>query len=250
MPEHFMHKDAALHIDSNLQRQKNLCRNLKHLGLEVHKVSTSEQGKEMITRRQYRLVLIHSQAIKKDIIDLCSFIRTGCSYSIIIVMMGKPKIQTEEKLFDCGVNDVVTGKQAANRVLTKRIKAHLSNIKCPSLLLQNNSVRLKDTIVDFKRREVLCNGKIRELTGILGDLLKYFIDNRKRAISRDELLNSPIWSDSICSSATDGGKTFDVNIGKLRKIIEPDPSKPQIIISVRGVGWKLAPDVAEQIEKG
>jgi DNA-binding response OmpR family regulator len=164
--------------------------------------------------------------------------------------MDKPKIKTEEKLFDCGVNDVVTGKQTANRVLTRRIKAHLNNTKCPSLLLQNNSVRLKDTIVDFERREVLCNGKIHELPGLLGDLLKYFIDNPKSAISREELLNSPIWSDSICSSATDGGKTFDVNIGKLRKIIEPDPSKPQIIISVRGVGWKLAPDVAEQIEKG
>ena len=109
--------------------------------------------------------------------------------------------------------------------------------------IESNSIRLKDTIVDFDRREVWCNGITQRLPGILADLLKYFLENPERIISRDELLNCYIWSDSICSSAEEGGKTFDVNMSKLRKIIETHPTKPQIIQSVRGEGWKLAKDL-------
>jgi DNA-binding response OmpR family regulator len=111
------------------------------------------------------------------------------------------------------------------------------------LWCQTNKIRLKDTLVDFERREVRCNGTVRRLPGILADLLKYFVDNPDRIISRSELFGSYIWADSICTPASEGGKTFDVNVSKLRKIIEADPVRPQIIESVRGLGWKLATGV-------
>ena len=106
-----------------------------------------------------------------------------------------------------------------------------------------NRIRLKDTIIDFERREVWCNGKVSILRGLLAELLKYFIDNPARAISREELNKSPMWSESICSSAKEGGKTFDVHMVKLRRAIESDPLNPQIIQAVRGVGWQLTADV-------
>ena len=80
---------------------------------------------------------------------------------------------------------------------------------------------------------------------MLADLLKYFLNNPDRVVSREEMEKSPIWTDSICSSAKEGGKTYDVNVCKLRKIIEPDLSCPQIIKTVRGIGWKLGRDVID-----
>ncbi|MFC1737546.1 helix-turn-helix domain-containing protein [Planctomycetota bacterium] len=74
-------------------------------------------------------------------------------------------------------------------------------------------------------------------------MLKYFLNNPGRIISRNELLTSPIWNDSICSPAEEGGRTFDVNMSKLRRVIEPDSKNPQIIKCVRGEGWILARDV-------
>jgi DNA-binding response OmpR family regulator len=121
--------------------------------------------------------------------------------------------------------------------LTRRVKAHLRSNS--PFRPQNNVILLNGVVVDFERREVHRNGKSHPLRGLLFDLLKYFLDNPNRIISREELLRSSIWVDSVCSAPEDGGKTFDVNMSKLRKVIEPDPAKPQIITSLRGAGWKL-----------
>jgi two-component system OmpR family response regulator len=192
----------------------------------------------MLENYYYHLVLINFDIVGKEIFRLYSIIRSSNNHVITIVLMAKPRINIEEQLFDCGINDVVIGKQASSRVLAKRIQAHIHNSRSFGLI--SNIVKIKKTTINFNAREVRCNGTSRRLPGILADLLKYFLDHPNRIISRKELQTSPIWADSICTPAEEGGKTFDVNVGKLRKIIEPDPSQPQIILSVRGIGWKLA----------
>ena len=175
--------------------------------------------------------------------NFCMLVRLASAHTILIALMPDTKINIEQQLFDCGVNDVVVGRQTCTAVLIRRIQSHLKNGRLSPWLQTNNTMRLNGTLVDFDRREVWCNGAIRPLPGILPDLLKYFLDNPDRIISREELKNSHIWADSICSSPDDGGKTFDVHISKLRKIIETNPSMPKIIKSVRGIGWKLAQDL-------
>jgi len=215
-------------------------RNVGPLGFDLHKSDCMTSARELTRKHRYHLVLVHYDTAGGDIFDFCSFVRAGNAQAILIALMNEPKTKIEEKLFDCGASDVVAGVQTSSRVLAKRIRAHLRYGKSP--WPQTSKVRLKDTIVDFDRREVWCSGSVRRLPGILTDLLKYFLDNPHRIISRAELRESPIWADSICSTAAEGGKTFDVNVGKLRKIIEPDPARPQIIECVRGAGWKLAID--------
>ena len=233
-----MHNEVALCIDRNQRRQGQIKRALYSLGFKVYNVSTIQLAKEIMKENYCDLTLIYLGTMANEVLNFCTFVRSGFTHSIIIILMDEVSISFEERLFDCGVNDVIVRRQSYTRVLKKRIKAHFFN--CKQLWHQGNKIRLKDTIIDFDRREVWHNGTIHTLPGILNDLLKYFIDNPNRIISRKELLESSIWADSICTPAEEGGKTFDVNVGKLRKIIEPDPSNPQIIISVRGVGWKLA----------
>jgi len=242
-----MYTRAALYVDSNRKRQRHLGRILATLGFELHKASTIILARELVAKHFYRLAIIHFDTVGKEIFRFCSFIHSYSPHTILIVLMSSIRIKIEEQLFNCGVNDVVAGKQTSTRVLTKRIQAHLLANK-PSLW-KTTTIRLKNVVVDFDRREVWCNGTIRRLPGILADLLKYFIDNSSRAISREELQKSPIWADSICSDPQEGGKTFDVSISKLRKIIEPDPIHPQTIITVRGIGWKLALDSVRWIGK-
>ena len=232
-----MPEQLGLYVGCNDQRHRCLRRYLSSTGLELQNVPSVQEAEEMVKMYPYCLILICFDTAHKDIFRFCSSICSDCPHAIAMVLMSKVRIDIEEQLFDCGVNDVVVGRQTSSRVLTKRILAHLRNSR--GCWYQTNCVRLKDRIVDLDRREVRHNGTCYQLRGILADLLKYFLDNRNRVITRKELEQLPIWADSICTPADEGGKTFDVAVGKLRKLIEPDPARPQIIESVRGIGWKL-----------
>jgi DNA-binding response OmpR family regulator len=177
-------------------------------------------------------------APEREVLQFCSQFRLRNLHAVLLVIGDALEPALEERLFDHGVNDVVNARQSSASALAKRIRAHLHTLSLVQSCPQR--VRLGDSVVDFERREVLRASTVRRLPGILADLLKYFVENVDHVVSREELEQSPIWLDSVCTPATQGGKTFDVNIGKLRKIIEPDPHRPRIIVSVRGVGWKLA----------
>lgn len=233
-----MCRPIALHIDGNYQRRTHISRRLDGVGFDIHYATTSQKARELARKNIYSIILAHIDVLGREILDFCRFIRTGCDDTILIALLNKTRITIEEKLFDCGVNDVVVGEQTTARVLIKRIRAHLNNTH-PNCV-NSNTIRLKDTLVDLDQKQVWCNGMMKRLPGILADLLKYFLDNPGRPISREELRQSHIWEESICSTAEEGGKTFDVHIGRLRRIIEPDPNNPKIIQVVRGAGWKLA----------
>jgi len=237
-----LEKEAGIQIDKNHQRRAHLHRRVQEIGLELKGASTLKKGKKMVKTRPYRLLIIEKETAGDQIFDFCTFLRISNPYSILMVLGKRASLPFEEKLFASGVNDVVLGSQCRVRVLASRIAASLRYSAKPPVT-RAKKVRLKDTIVDFNTGEVWCEGKVSRLRGIQPALLKYFLANPGRVVSRDELLGSPIWADSICSSARDGGKTFDVNISKLRKQIEPEPENPRIILSVRGKGWKLARDV-------
>ena len=227
----------ALHIDRNFKRRRLIDVSLETLGFNLHDASNIFKAKRLIRNYFYQLVLMNYGTLGEDIFHFCSQVHFVNTETLLIVLMVKGRISIEERLFDCGVNDVVAGRHTDVRVLSKRIKAHFNFSHFTNS--HHNMVTLRNTVVDFDRREVWCKGHRRRLPGILKDLLKYFVENPNRVISRDELRNCPIWSDSICSEPKEGGKTFDVNMSKLRKIIESNPSKPEIIKTVRGVGWKL-----------
>ena len=233
-----MRGQLALYVDPSSHRRRRVGATLAALGFEVRKVSTVREAREVLQENLPRLVVSHFAGEEKSMLDFCIGSQTGWGETLIVVLGDKIPVRVEERLFDCGVCDVITGVHTRPRLLMKRLRARLGDLK--SLELPDGVFQLNSTIVDLARREVCCHGMVRPLRGILFDLLKYMLDNPGRVISRRELQDSPIWADSICTPAEEGGKTFDVNISKLRRIIELDPSDPQIIQSVRGVGWKLA----------
>jgi two-component system alkaline phosphatase synthesis response regulator PhoP len=239
-----MNKQLAIYIENNLRRQMCMCKIMSHLGLELHIVSNVSEAKNILMSCHPSFILMHMDVIGTDAFSLCSFIRSYFAYVILIVLMKRARASIEERLFDCGVSDVVAGEQTVPRVFIKRIQAHIQRNK---LQWSASRVALDNVVIDFNRREIHRDGTVHRLPGILGDLLKYFVENNDRIITREELMKSNIWSDSICTPPDEGGKTFDVHISKLRKIIESDPHMPKIITSVRGIGWKLSVEVIKEL---
>jgi len=230
----------ALYIEKITAQSMKLTSALKTFGLNITRTKTIRQTETVLAKKLYCLAVIQYSLLGKAAFRICSKLIASDPRTTIIVLLSKNNAYLESRLFDTGVDDVVSAKQTRTHILIKRIKAHLKRSNPETF---DSSIRLKNTIIDLRKRQVWCNGRTKQLKGIASDLLTYFLKNPDRVITRDELLNSHIWADSVCSMPNEGGKTFDVNISKLRKIIESDPAKPQIITSVRGMGWKLNPNV-------
>ncbi len=88
--------------------------------------------------------------------------------------------------------------------------------------------------VDFRKAEVTKGGQQLELSAREFKLLKYFIEHRGAALTRDELLNE-VWGYNAMPST----RTVDVHVAWLRQKLEDNPRHPQYIHTVHGLGYKF-----------
>lgn len=236
-----MQKDTALYVGTDCGRQNRLGGHLQSLGIDLHKASSVSFAKQKIYENKYDLLLIQFEPVKSHIYDFCTFTRSHHYQAVIMVLMSAAKPVIESKLFDCGVDDIAVGKQTHPSALKSRIKRRLiSRLSVP----RANKVMLKGgAVVDIDRREVMVKGKHYKFKGVQYKLLQYFLENPHRAISKAELLNSHIWDNSVSSpNKREQGRAIDMAVTRLRRLIEADPSNPQIITTVYGTGWVLSKD--------
>jgi DNA-binding response OmpR family regulator len=88
--------------------------------------------------------------------------------------------------------------------------------------------------MDLDRHEVTVNGRLVDLTPKEFQILRQFLESPSRAFSRQEMLNR-VWGDGFALEE----HALDVHIHSLRQKIEADPATPKIIVTVRGIGYKL-----------
>jgi len=237
-----MQRDTALYVGSDCRRRNRLGGHLQSLGIDLHKACSIPSAKQKIYEHKYDLLLIQFEPVRRHIFDFCSFARHEHYEVVILVLMAKAMPIIESKLFECGVDDIAAGKQTFPYALKSRIKRRLFNSRFP--LPKTNKIMLKGgAVVDLERREVRLNGFHRKLKGVSDKLFRYFFENPHRPISREELTKSHIWDNSVCSPGkVEQGRAIDMAVTRLRRLIESDPSNPQIIIAVHGTGWILAKD--------
>jgi DNA-binding response OmpR family regulator len=99
-----------------------------------------------------------------------------------------------------------------------------------------NTVAFGDVTVNFSTMEALRKGEPVVLTSMEFKTLKYLIQNARRVISRDELLNE-VWGYENYPST----RTVDNHILRLRQKLEPDPSRPVHFRTMHGAGYKFLP---------
>lgn len=229
----------VLYYDGDLHREQETRQALAAMGLSVQVAATFEEARRRISTGFYRLVLVHLAAgNRREAASFCAFAYVYNPVQILMVLMEEPCMWLETQLFDCGVSDVIVGSQACPELIVKRVQARIRTNELQAA--RKGEVILGDAVVDFDQYEVRRSDSAHPLSGVVLDLLWYLICNAGRVVSRQELCESSVWAHSVCTPPAEGGKTFDIHISRLRKIIERNPGKPMLIQSVRGVGWKLA----------
>ena len=89
-------------------------------------------------------------------------------------------------------------------------------------------------VADFDQFELTVSGTTHTLTTMEMQLLRYFIDQESRVLSRDQIMEN-VWEDTSAFST----RTIDNFVMRLRRLIEPEPGTPRHILSVRGTGYRF-----------
>ncbi|PVG84565.1 DNA-binding response regulator [Nocardioides gansuensis] len=162
--------------------------------------------------------------------EVCRQIRQTSSVPVIMVSAKDDEVDKVVGL-ELGADDYVT-KPYSPRELVARIRAVLRRGQEPDLLpdtLEAGPVRM-----DVERHVVTVEGLEQRLPLKEFELLEMFLRNPGRVLTRGQLIDRVWGSDYVGDT-----KTLDVHVKRLRAKLEPDPSEPKYLVTVRGLGYKL-----------
>lgn len=186
---------------------------------------------ELVQRREPDLILLDIMLPHVDGLDICRSLRRHSSVPIIMLTARS----TEDDILsglDLGADDYIT-KPFSPREVVARVRAVLRRGRTP---IGNGEQQLicGDLIIDLRSHQVIYNGEQLRLTPREYRLLVTFARNPGRAFSRTDLLTAAFGYDY-------GGmeRTVDVHILNLRKKLESKPTRPRLIETVYGVGYRF-----------
>ncbi len=205
------------------------------LGREGFDVVVAGDGFEALERfdaEQPDLVLLDVMLPRLSGIDVCRQLRKRTQVPIIMVTAKGEEIDTVVGL-EVGADDYVT-KPYRLRELVARMRAALR--RAPDTATVDNgpaAVTVGDVTLDPEEHVVTVGGEPVRLPLKEFELLHLLLANAGRVLPRETLIDRVWGSDYVGDT-----KTLDVHIKRLRAKIEPDPSRPARIVTIRGLGYK------------
>jgi DNA-binding response OmpR family regulator len=205
--------------------------NLEREGFAVATASDGESGLSAARANRPDLILLDLLLPVMDGFEVCRILRRETTAPILMLTAKTDEIDKVVGL-ELGADDYVT-KPFSMRELLARVRALLR--RAETTPPEEVEVLLAgDLQVDLRRREAWRGGQALALKPKEFDLLAFFLRNRGRAFTRDQLLNQ-VWGYDFAGDT----RTVDVHIRWLRKKIEDVPARPSRLITVRGVGYRF-----------
>jgi len=202
-------------------------------GFAVVACQRGDEALDVFRRERPDLVLLDVMLPGLTGTEVCRRIRLTSATPIIMLTARDSEIDTVVGL-EVGADDYVS-KPFSMRELIARIRAVLRRGGEWDQLEPETAVEAAGVRVDSERHEVHVRGAMVELPPKEFDLLDLLVRNAGRVLTRDVLIDR-VWGADYVGDT----KTLDVHVKRLRSRIERDPRQPELLLTVRGVGYKFA----------
>jgi len=216
--------------------------NLEKEGYEVICAFDGEEAVRMAFEANPDLILLDLMLPVKDGMDVCREVRSRMSTPIIMLTAKDAEIDKVLGL-ELGADDYVT-KPFGTRELLARVKAQLRRQRHLGARqdadgqtardAERQGLKIFNMFIDVDMYEAYKNGQPLDLTHREFELLHYLARNCGKVMTREHLLQA-VWGYEYFGDV----RTVDVTIRRLREKIEDDPSKPEIILTRRGLGYMM-----------
>jgi len=228
-------KTTILTADDDPQLLRLVARNLQLEGYDVLTASDGQQALEQIEATLPDLVLLDVMMPKMDGFTVCQRVR---EFSTVPVIMVTARGQDQDKVrgLDMGADDYLTKPFSVDELLA-RVRAVLRRTNYTSN--ENNAARAAVTIgdlrIDFTQHLVAMAGTELILTPTEYRILSYLAQNVGRVVTQDLLLEH-VWGSEYVGES----HMLQVNVNRLRRKLEVDPTHPRYILTKVGIGYLLA----------
>lgn len=205
-----------------------LVERLKKAGYSVDSCDNGMDGKDYIEATQYDCVLLDIMLPKLDGLSLLKILREKDNKTVVMMLTAKDSVEDRVKGLDLGADDYLIKPFAFDellarvRMLTRRQFNNVSSV-----------LTLADLSLDTVSKIVKRNGNIIDLSSKEFALLEYFMQNKERVLSREQI-EQHIWNYDYES----GSNVIDVYIRFLRKKIDDDYDV-KLIHTMRGYGYVM-----------
>ena len=229
-------KTTIVAADDDPQLLRLVTRNLQLEGYDVLGASDGQQALELIESDPPDLVLLDVMMPKLDGFTVCYRVREFSSVPIIIVT-ARGQDQDKVRGLDLGADDYLTKPFSVDELLA-RVRAVLRRSQFTA---RENAQGLQATnttgalTVDYSQHVVTLAGREIALTPTEYRILAYLAQNVGRVVTQDLLLEH-IWGSEYLGES----HMLQVNVNRLRRKLEVDPTQPRYILTKVGVGYSLA----------
>jgi DNA-binding response OmpR family regulator len=223
--------DKILIVEDDKAILMGLKDDLEFEGYKVYIALNGKEGLKKAMAQKFQLIILDILLPELNGFEVCRKLReAGKDTPILMITAAKTEEMDKVLGLELGADDYVT-KPVGSRELVARVKAILRRAGKKEKI--GEIYKFGDISVNFKSHEVLKAGEKLHLTALEFKLLKLFIEHKGEVLTRDSILDET-WDDVIVSP-----RTIDPHIVHLRKKIEKNPTNPEYIVGIRGVGYKF-----------
>ena len=207
--------------------------NLKRAGYDTIEAACGEEALEQLKKNpDIKVALLDIMLPDIDGFEVCRRIRASNSQIGIIMLTARTQEMDKVTGLMTGADDYVT-KPFSPAELTARVDALYRRAGGEAPAQDAGEIRQPPFLLNTRNRTLEKNGQRIKLTQVEYAVIKLFMDNPGKALSREEILDS-VWGRDYFGEV----KIVDVNVRRLRIKIEDDPQNPAYITTVWGYGYK------------
>jgi two-component system phosphate regulon response regulator OmpR len=233
-------KPKILVIDDDARLRELLNRYLDEQGFAVKAVADAPQMDRILARELYDLLVLDLMLPGEDGLSICRRLRGGGNATPIIMLTAKGDDVDRIVGLEMGADDYLP-KPFNPRELVARIHAVLRR-RAPGAppgapAIEDETVSFGSVTVKLGERSLTRDGESQQLTTGEFALLKVLLQHPRQPLSRDKLMELARGREYEVFD-----RAIDVQISRLRKLVEDDPAKPRYIQTVWGFGYVFVPD--------
>jgi phosphate regulon transcriptional regulator PhoB len=213
--------------------------NLEQEGFGVEEARDGTEGYDSIRRRMPDAMVLDLMLPGMSGLELCQKLRNESPTQTLPIVMLTAKSSEVDRILglEMGADDYVV-KPFSPRELVARIRAVLRRSAAHGPSASGGPIYERGRLrIDMGTYEVFVEGEQRQLCLREFELLRFFAEHPMRVYSREQLLDL-VWGRDVFVEP----RTVDVHVRRLRRQIERDDSKPELILTVRSVGYRFNPE--------